>query len=113
MTASPPEPVLVVLSTAPDPDAAERIGTSLVEEGLAACVNVVGGVTSIYRWKGGVEREREVLMILKTTGRTLGRLRSRLVELHPYEVPEILAVNVEAGHHPYLEWVRESVEANG
>ena len=102
-------PVLAVLSTAPDAEVAERIGTVLVEERLAACANVFDGVTSIYRWKGSVEREREVLMVLKTTSETVDQLRLRLVELHPYEVPEVLALGVQDGHEPYLDWVRSVV----
>ena len=101
--------VLAVLSTAPDTPTAERIGEALVGEGLAACVNVVEGVSSIYRWNGAVQRDREVLMVLKTTTEAVERLRSRLVELHPYEVPEALVLAVAGGHVPYLEWVRAEV----
>ena len=100
---------MAVLSTAPDAEVAERIGTVLVEERLAACANVVEGVTSIYRWEGTVEREREVLMVFKTTSEAVGRLRTRLIELHPYEVPEVVALDVRDGHEPYLEWVRSMV----
>lgn len=113
MTDSASSAVLVVLSTAPDAAAAERIGTALVEERLAACVNVLEGVTSIFRWKGEVEREREVLMVLKTTTDAVDRLRVRLVELHPYEVPEVLALAVPTGHPAYLDWVREEAGGDG
>ena len=105
--------VLAVLSTAPDAEVAERIGTALVEERLAACANVLEGVTSLYRWKGRLEREGEVLMLLKTTAESLERLRLRLVELHPYEVPELLALEVRSGHDPYLAWVRTEVGGDG
>lgn len=105
--------VLTVLSTAPDVVVAEHIGTTLVEERLAACVNVLEGVTSIYWWEGSVEREREVFMVLKTTSEAVERLRVRLVELHPYEVPEVLALGVQDGHEPYLDWVRATVGADG
>jgi len=101
--------VLAVLSTAPDVTTAEGIAQTLVEEGLAACVNVVEGVSSVYRWMGAVQRDREVLMVLKTTSGAVERLRSRLVELHPYEVPEVLALAVADGHAPYLDWVRAEV----
>jgi periplasmic divalent cation tolerance protein len=104
-----PSSVLTVLSTAPDAEIAERIGTVLVEEGLAACANILDGVTSIYRWKGSVEREREALMVFKTTSETVERLRLRLVELHPYDVPEVVALGVQDGHEPYLDWVRSVV----
>ena len=103
---------MVVFSTAPDAEVAQRIGTALVEERLAACVNVLEGITSIYGWKGSVQREREVLMVMKTTSDIVDRLRARLVEQHPYEVPEVLALDVSDGHGPYLDWVRSVVRAD-
>lgn len=106
-------PVLAVLSTAPDTATAQRIGTTLVEERLAACANVVEGVTSVYRWRGQIEREQEVLMVLKTTSGAVDRLKERLVELHPYDLPEVLALSVPAGHEPYLDWVRAEVGGGG
>lgn len=108
-----PAPVVTVLSTAPDAAVAERIATALVEERLAACANVIEGVTSIYRWKGEIEREREVLVVLKTTSEAMEKLRLRIVELHPYEVPEVLALGVPEGHGPYLDWVRAEVDGDG
>jgi len=108
-----PSPVVVVLSTAPDASVAERIGRTLVEERLAACANVLPGVTSVFRWKGAVETEAEVLMVIKTTADTVERTRRRLVELHPYEVPEVLALGVVDGHLPYLDWVRDEVGTDG
>lgn len=113
MTAAEATSVVTVLSTAPDAQVAERIGSALVEERLAACANVLDGVTSIYRWKGSVEKEREALMVLKTTSEAVERLRLRLVELHPYDVPEVLALGVHDGHEPYLDWVRAAVSVDG
>lgn len=113
MSATDSDPVMVVLTTAPDADEAEQLGSTLVEERLCACVNVVEGVTSIYRWKNGIEREREVLMVLKTTASGVDRLKLRLVELHPYEVPEVLAIEPSDGHLPYLDWVRAEVAGDG
>lgn len=98
--------VMVALTTTPSADVAESIGRSLVEERLAACANVVPGVTSIFRWKGSLERESEVLVVLKTTAAKVEALERRLVELHPYEVPELIAWPIEAGHGSYLDWVR-------
>jgi periplasmic divalent cation tolerance protein len=100
---------MVALTTAPSADVAERLGRTLVEERLAACANVVGGVTSIFRWKGEIEREGEVLVILKTTARQMGALERRVVELHPYEVAELIAFPVDRGHRAYLDWVRVEV----
>ena len=104
---------MVALTTAPSAEVAERIGRSVVEDRLAACANVVAGITSIFRWKGVIERESEVLVILKTTVGHMEALERRVVELHPYEVPEVIAFPVEAGHAPYLSWVRAEVGADG
>ena len=98
----------VILSTCPDTGTAERLGTTLVEESLAACVNVLPGVRSIYRWNDAVQSDEEVLMIIKTTAARLEAARVRLVELHPYEVPEVVALPVADGHHAYLDWVSSS-----
>jgi len=101
--------VRVVLMTAPDGETAERLGGALVEERLAACANVLPALTSIYRWEGQVERAAEALLILKTTQERTAALRERAVELHPYEVPEFVVLEVSEGHGPYLDWVvRES-----
>jgi periplasmic divalent cation tolerance protein len=100
---------VAVLTTAPSAEVAERMGGTLVEERLAACANVVPGIVSIFRWKGAVSHESEVLMILKTTTDAVDALRRRIVELHPYEVPEVLALDVRDGHAAYMDWVRSEV----
>lgn len=100
---------VVVLSTVATPEDAERIARELVERGLAACVSVVPGLVSLYRWKGKVEREEERLLLIKTRGERFPALREALVALHPYEVPEVLALPVAGGHPPYLAWLEESV----
>jgi periplasmic divalent cation tolerance protein len=101
--------VAVVMVTAPSHDAAERIVTTVVDEQLAACGNIVPGVTSIYRWEGAVQRDSEVLIIFKTTRAVLAQLMTRVEELHPYNVPEVLAVPVAAGLESYTRWVAASV----
>lgn len=101
--------VRTVLTTVPDAETGERIGRMLVEERLAACANVVPGVVSLYRWQGALERSTEALVVLKTTSNRLEALRARAVELHPYDVPEVIALAVEGGHSPYLAWVRAEV----
>jgi periplasmic divalent cation tolerance protein len=111
MGEAPVTSVIAVLTTAPNAEVADRIGTALVEERLAACANLVPGVSSVFRWKGEVSRESEVIVLLKTTAARLSELRRRLVELHPYEVPEMIALDVRDGHPPYLEWVRAEVGA--
>jgi periplasmic divalent cation tolerance protein len=100
---------ILVLSTVARAEDAERIGRALVERGLAACVNVVPGLVSIYRWKGAVEREEERLLLIKTRGEAFSALREALVALHPYEVPEVLALPIADGHAPYLAWLDANV----
>jgi periplasmic divalent cation tolerance protein len=100
---------LLALSTVGSQEDAERIATALVERGLAACVNVVPGVLSIYRWKGRVERDDERLLVIKTRADRFEALRAALLELHPYELPELVAMPIAAGHPPYLAWLDESV----
>lgn len=95
----------VVLCTAPV-DRAEGIARALVEERLAACVNIVPQVTSVYRWKGAIETDREALLVIKTQAALVARLDGRLRELHPYEVYELLALPIAEGHQPYLDWLK-------
>src|SRR4051794_30432619 len=97
--------VIVVFSTFPSEDKAAEIARTLVSEGLCACANLPPPVRSIYRWQGELCDERETLAMMKTTSERFEALRERLVALHPYEVPEVIALPVEAGHAPYLEWV--------
>jgi periplasmic divalent cation tolerance protein len=94
-----------VLMTAPTAEIAADIARAVVGEGLAACVNIVPGVRSIYRWQGEVCDDAEVLCVIKTRADRFEALRARVVALHPYEVPEIVAVPLEAGHAPYLAWI--------
>ena len=96
---------LLCLSTCPDTETAARIARALVEERLAACVNRLPGVHSTYRWQGGVVEEAEVLLVIKSTREHFAALRDRLVELHPYEVPELIALDVTGGFGPYLDWI--------
>jgi periplasmic divalent cation tolerance protein len=102
---------LVVLVTAPSADEAARLARALVEERLAACGNVVPGLRSIYRWKGAVQEDGEALLLLKTTRARFEALRARVLALHPYEVPEVIAVGVEAGSAPYLAWIAAETAA--
>ena len=97
--------VIVVFSTFPSEDKAAEIARTLVSEGLCACANLIPPVRSIYRWQGELCDERETLAMMKTTSERFEALRERLVALHPYEVPEVIALPVEAGHAPYLDWV--------
>jgi periplasmic divalent cation tolerance protein len=96
---------LVVLCTCPDAATAERIAAVLVEERLAACVNALP-VSSTYRWEGQVRRDTEMLLLIKTTGAAYGPTEARLRDLHPYELPEVVAVPIVRGSPAYLEWLR-------
>lgn len=100
---------IIVLSTCSNREEAERIALALVEARLAACVNVLPGIESVYRWEGKVETAREVLLIIKTTEQRLPELRDRIATLHSYEVPEIVAFPIAAGSEKYLAWLREQV----
>lgn len=97
--------ILLVYCTAPDPDTARELAHTLVEERLAACVNVLPGLRSLYRWQGRVHEDAEILLLMKTTAARYPALQERLRALHPYELPEIVAVSVSAGLPTYLEWV--------
>jgi periplasmic divalent cation tolerance protein len=105
-------PHLVVFSTFPSADKAAEVARTLVTEQLAACVNLVGPVRSIYRWEGKDCDDTESLAVIKTTHERFEAMRARLVELHPYDVPEVVALPVEAGHAPYLAWVTSSVTSD-
>ncbi len=100
----------LVLSAAGSQEEARRIAHALVERRLAACVNVVPGVESVYRWKGNVESAPEWLLLIKTTAAAFQRLQEALQELHSYEVPECVVLVIEDGSPAYLEWLGESVE---
>ncbi|MCE4614309.1 MAG: divalent-cation tolerance protein CutA [Desulfurococcales archaeon] len=99
---------IVVFITAPR-DKAEELSRKLVEEKLAACVNIVNKVDSIYWWEGKVERDSESLLVLKTELGLLGKLAKKVKELHPYEVPEIIALPIIGGNPDYLKWISDSL----
>lgn len=96
---------LLVLVTAPDAERGAALGRTLVEERLAACVNILPGLRSIYHWQGAVEEESEVLLLIKTSSDLLPQLTERVKELHPYEVPEVLALPIAGGSSDYLHWL--------
>ncbi len=101
---------LLALTTCPDTESARRIAHALVDERLAACVNRLLGVTSVYRWQGRTQEDAEILLLMKTTRARLPALRDRLAALHPYAVPELIAVPVTDGLPAYLDWLRQAVE---
>jgi len=100
-----PERVLIAISTAPDREIARHLARVLVEEQLAACVNLFEPIESIYRWQDRIEQSSEVMLIVKTTRSRLPALDRRLRELHPYELPELLAWEVAGGSADFISWV--------
>ncbi|MFQ5480192.1 MAG: divalent-cation tolerance protein CutA [Thermodesulfobacteriota bacterium] len=99
---------IIAFVTAKDVEEARRIADTVIEEALVACCNIVPAVESVYRWKGKLCHDKEVLCIFKTTKALFERLKDRLVELHSYDVPEVLAFGITAGHGEYLRWIGES-----
>ncbi len=101
--------VLLVLCTCPDNTVAQTLAKTLVEKRLAACVNISSAIQSVYYWQGDVHQDNEVLMMIKSTLQAWEKLEQTLLELHPYDVPEIIALPVMAGSKDYLNWVGENV----
>jgi periplasmic divalent cation tolerance protein len=101
---------VVVLTTVPAADKGEEIARALVEERLAACVNVLPPMTSVYRWRNAVERESECQVIIKTCRARIPALQARLAALHPYELPEFIVLTVADGSAGYLQWIDESCD---
>lgn len=105
--------ILLILCTCPDADCAQRIARALVGERLAACVNRLPGLISTYRWQGRLEEEREHQLLIKTTPDRFDAVAARITELHPFDVPEIIALPVDAGLPDYLQWVIDNTPASG
>jgi periplasmic divalent cation tolerance protein len=110
VSSSAQKAVLVLTTIGPDADG-QALARTLVDERLAACVNVLPVMTSVYRWKGQIEQDQEQQLVIKTTPDRLEALQSRVRELHAYELPEFLVVNADAGSAAYLAWVGESVRS--
>lgn len=103
----------VVTATCPDRSTAEGLAERLVAEGTAACAQVGGPVTSVYRWQGRVERDEEWTLTVKTDAATADAVVRSIAAAHPYDVPEVLVTAVEGGHGPYLDWVHQEVDRPG
>ncbi len=97
----------VVLCTVPTGDIAAQIARELIQRRLAACVNVIPGITSVYRWKGSITTDAEQLLVIKTSSSLMDSLQQAIQELHPYELPEIIAVPIVGGLPAYLAWINE------
>lgn len=101
----------LVLCTCPDQETALALAERLVEERLAACANLIPGIRSVYRWEGRVQQDTEILMTIKTSSQAVDRLVARIRELHPYQVPEIIAIPITEGSADYLNWVTTCTHA--
>ena len=101
---------VAVLVTGPADERMRALAERVVSDRLAACVNLVDGMVSVYRWEGAVHSEREVLAVMKTTRDRLPSLQERVLELHPYDVPEFIVVPIVAGSEEYLDWMCRAVE---
>lgn len=108
-----PGEAVVVLVTVPTAEVAEKIGRTVVEERLAASVNIVPGLRSLYVWQGRLADERELLLLVKTRAERVAALETRVRALHPYAIPGVIAVPVVAGHGPYLAWIGDAVTKGG
>ncbi len=102
-------PLQLVLCTVPDRDSAERIAETLVAEQLAACINIIPGISSVYRWKGKLEKDEELLLFIKTSQGAYHALEQRIRALHPYELPEIIAVPIQTGQEDYTRWIESNI----
>ena len=104
-----PTDLRIALCTVPDETTAGQIANALVSEKLAACVNIVPSVVSVYRWKDAVEHGQELLLLIKTSASVWPLLETRILELHPYELPEIIAVPIHSGQTDYIQWIKNNL----
>ena len=100
--------VIVVYITAPNSEDAQTLAQALVQENLAACVNIIPGIQSVYRWDNAIQTDTELLLICKSRTERFDALKKRVQALHPYDVPEIISIPVQNGSEPYLNWVRDN-----
>lgn len=103
-------PYVLVLSTCPDEQTAERLAENLVEARLAACVNILGPLRSVYHWKGAVQKDDELLLIIKTHVDRYPQVEQLIIQQHPYELPEVVQVGIGAGSADYLSWIGQCIE---
>ena len=104
-----PANLQIALCTVPDEKTAGQIADALISEKLAACVNIVPSIMSVYRWKDAIEHDQELLLLIKTSESAWPLLEARILELHPYELPEILAVPIHTGQADYIKWITNNL----
>lgn len=101
---------IVALCTCPTPATAENIAQQIVKDKLAACVNILPNITSVYCWQEEIVSEKEVQLLIKTKATCFDALSDRIKQLHPYDTPEVIALNIQQGDHQYLNWINESLK---
>lgn len=99
----------IVLCNCPNDDIANRIAKQLVESKLAACVNILPGIRSVYQWQGNIEFDHEVKLLIKSRSNLFLQVEQAIIQLHPYDVPEVIAIPITTGNHAYLQWLEESL----
>ena len=104
--------VIIILITVPDVKSAEKIAAMLVEKSLAACVNIITGVKSVYRWEGELNHDDELLLLVKTVRDNFDAISLAVKSIHPYDLPEIIAVPVVNGFNPYIEWIKDETSVD-
>lgn len=104
------EDIQVILCTTPDMESARKIARHVVENNFAACCNLMPSVESIYRWHDKIEQEQEVLLFIKSTSNRFSQIEQVIIDLHPYELPEIIALPIDEGYAPYLDWIMKSTK---
>ncbi len=102
----------VALTTCPDSKVANKLAQDIVKQQLAACVNIVPNIQSVYQWQGEIETDNELLLIMKTNLQTLKALELFVLQQHPYETPEFICINIESGAQAYLDWITSSLKNN-
>lgn len=100
----------IAITTCPNSNVASQIADILVEKRLAACVNIIPAIESVYQWQGKIEHEKESMLVIKTEHQQLKALESQLIKLHPYDVPEFITIPIESGSKAYLEWITASLK---
>jgi len=102
-------PARILMTTFPDLEQAKQVAKTIVTNKLAACINILPKMTSIYQWQGNLEEGEELMLVIKTEVDCIDKLQKTILEMHPYELPEIVVVPIVGGHTPYLDWIGESV----
>jgi len=103
---------IIVYCTVPSPESAEQIAVKLIQHKIAACCNIIPGLTSIYSWEGKIEKDSELLLMIKSTEENYKKIENEIINLHPYEVPEIISLEVNEGSREYLNWIHQNTKVD-